>query len=249
MSANRDFRTHRIVDEFLAETSLPVSGEHACNYRPGQMACNEFFAASELPPAMYEAFIDRGFRRSGTCIYRPVCSDCNACRSLRVNVTEFQPSKSMRRINRRNDDVTMTHGPPTPTDQKYDLFRKYLDTQHDGTMSDSWETYEDFLYTSCVPTVEFEYRIGRRLIGVSIADKCTGGISSVYMFFDPAERRRGLGTFSILREIEFCRQRDLPWYYLGYHVADCGKMAYKARFKPHDLLDDGHRWVRCQTAK
>ena len=45
------------------------------------------------------------------------------------------------------------------------------------------------------------------------------------------------GTYSILREIQYCKDNGLPFYYLGYYIADCEKMSYKGKFVPHELRD------------
>jgi arginyl-tRNA--protein-N-Asp/Glu arginylyltransferase len=64
------------------------------------------------------------------------------------------------------------------------------------------------------------------------------GLSSVYTFYDP-DLPGSLGTYSILWQIEQCRVLDLPWLYLGYWIEASRKMAYKASFKPAELLIDG----------
>jgi arginine-tRNA-protein transferase len=63
------------------------------------------------------------------------------------------------------------------------------------------------------------------------------------MYFDPGFSDRSLGTFSVLWEVEFCRSEGLPYYYLGYYVAGSGKMAYKSRFRPNEILVGDDRWV------
>ena len=86
------------------------------------------------------------------------------------------------------------------------------------------------------------YRVAGRLVGVGVLDLCPGAASSVYFYFDPAESRRSLGVFSALCEIEECRRRGLEHWYIGFHVAGCGKMEYKARFRPHELLGPDGIW-------
>lgn len=233
------------IDRFLAEYPLPVGAPHACPYLADRVARHEGFQIEDLSGVSYRALLDRGFRRSGYLIYRPACVSCRACRQLRVLVDEFALSKSQRRAQRRNADVRVTLTTnPEPSDEKWRIFEAYLNHQHDGRMISNYEQFVDFLYTSPVSVIEFVYRAARRIIGVGIADHCEDGLSSVYMFFDPAECRRSLGTFSVIREIEYCRENGIPYYYLGYYVADAKTMAYKGRFRPHEILDDTRAWQR-----
>jgi arginine-tRNA-protein transferase len=61
----------------------------------------------------------------------------------------------------------------------------------------------------------------------------------VYSLFDPDLDRRSLGTWAILWLIERARAMDLPNVYLGYWVPQSPKMAYKARFRPAEILAGG----------
>ncbi|UCE61221.1 MAG: arginyltransferase [Phycisphaerales bacterium] len=220
-----------------------VTPETPCPYLPGRQSRSEVYSAEQLDGELYECLLALGFRRSGSLIYRPRCRRCRECRQLRIMVDEFSPSRGMRRVHRLNVDVNVAMSKPTPTDEKFAVFKDYLDAQHDDTMSRSYDAFHDFLYDSPLETWEFEYRLGKRLIGVSIADQCSNGLSSVYMYFDPAFGSRSLGTLSVLHETEYCRTRGLSYYYLGFYVAGSRTMAYKARFKPNQVLVGNDRWV------
>lgn len=214
-----------------------------CPYLPGRYSRTEAYRVEELDPFLYERLLGCGFRRSGRIVYRPRCEDCRECRQLRVPVAGFSPSRSQRRVLRANADVSVRVQSPRATDEKYILFRAYLDRRHDEAMERSVEAFQDFLYDSPTATLEFEYRIGTRLVGVSIADRCFDGLSSVYMYYDPEMARRSPGTFSVLHEIQFTRSAGMSYYYLGYYVAGCSSMAYKARFRPCHILVENNRWL------
>ncbi|MBI4579408.1 MAG: arginyltransferase, partial [Planctomycetes bacterium] len=90
--------------------------------------------------------------------------------------------------------------------------------------------------------LEVVYRRGGRLVGVGILDFDGEAASTVYCYFDPDDRG-SLGTFNILWTIDYCRRLDVPWVYLGYHIADCPKMNYKTQFRPNEVLTPDARWV------
>ncbi|MFQ5496096.1 MAG: arginyltransferase [Phycisphaerae bacterium] len=217
--------------------------ESPCPYLPGRYARSEAYYVEQLEGARYEALLARGFRRSGCVVYRPRCRGCQECRAVRIPVADFSPSRSCRRVWRRNTDLRVTVGDPRPSREKFELFSRYLDHQHDQTMSRDREAFEEFLYDSPMAGREFSYFLGDRLIGVGIADIWSTGVSSVYMYFDPAFARRSPGTYSVLWEIEYCRRRGIQHYYLGFFVAGSPKMAYKSRFRPHEVLVGDDRWL------
>jgi arginine-tRNA-protein transferase len=67
-------------------------------------------------------------------------------------------------------------------------------------------------------------------------------LSAIYFFYDPDERHRSLGTFNVLNIIESAKQRGIPHVYLGYYVAGCGSMEYKATFRPNQVLGADSEW-------
>jgi len=243
MEADRLSHALDMVDLFLDEEKLPVSPDHPCPYLPGMTTRVEGFFVDRMDPEIHDALMDRGFRRAGKLIYRPVCPDCRACRELRVPVARFRPSRSQHRVWRRNADLRVTVKPPHLTERRWRLYRDYLDFQHDQTMSRDRQDMAQFLYESPVDTIEFCYYLGRQLVGVSVADRSRCTLNSVYMYFDPQHHRRSLGTYSALWEIDYCRRAGMAYYYLGFCVAGCRKMAYKSRFEPCQMLDATHTWV------
>ncbi len=220
-----------------------VTPDSPCPYLPEKMARNEAYWADTLDSDQYERLMSKGFRRSGQVVYRPRCHACQACRQLRVCVKDFVKTSSMKRVWQRNRDVSMEACQPELTTEKFAMFCRYLDHQHDGTMNRDLHTCREFLYNSPTSTLEMSYRLGQRLIGVSIADVVPGGLSSVYMYFEPEFAARSLGTLSILREIDHCMLHELPYYYLGFFVAGAKTMAYKSRFRPNEILVAEDCWV------
>lgn len=216
---------------------------HPCPYLPGREATEQLFRALEFPAELYHDFMDHEFRRSGLIIYRPTCSACRECRPLRIPVGAFGPNKAQRRILKKNRDLEVFVNLPTFSRDKYRLYREYLSFKHDSTSCDSPSALKGFLYMSPVKTLEFEYRLGGRLVAVGIADVCSRSLSSVYAFYAPDMASRSLGTFSALQEISFCRDHGIPYYYLGFTVRDCPSMNYKSNFQPHEILDCSLQWV------
>jgi arginyl-tRNA--protein-N-Asp/Glu arginylyltransferase len=226
---------------------LPValweSGDHPCVYLPGRSARMRAILADEVPSEIYHQFMDANFRRSGKLIYQPSCASCRECKSLRVPVANFSPNKSQRRCWKRNQDLNVqVHSQSEASDEKFELYSRYQRDWH-GKEGGTVNEFAEFLYASPVDTIEFEYRDPQnRLLGVGICDVCSMSLSSVYYFFDPRESSRSLGTFGAMQEIEYARQRAIPYYYLGYWIGACAAMNYKASFRPHEVLMTDGKW-------
>lgn len=231
------------VDALLAEQLLPIAPTTRCPYLPGRDATHECFIADAVDPEIYHELMDRGFRRSGRIFYRDRCDGCRECRPIRVPAATFLPSRSQRRVWRRNGDVRVSVGRPTCTLAKWSLFCAYLEHQHDGRMINEFEDFRAFLYDSAVDTVEFCYFIGDALAAVSIADRCARSLSSVYVYFDPAQARRSLGVFSALWELEYCRRQRISHYYLGLSVREAPTMRYKDQYRPCEIMTADGVWA------
>lgn len=223
----------------------PRSEPYPCPYLPGRMARQRGFRVPGMPGPLYHELMDRGFRRSGDVFYAMACDGCRLCVPIRVPVATFAPSKSQRRALRRNEDVTVQTGTPVFTPAKFALYRRYLQVQHgrtdEGGSGESEAEFAASMYGAVVDSVEVTYTLGDRLLAVSLLDVCPDSVSAVYHFYDPDERDRSLGVFSVLMEIEFARQLGVPHYYLGYWIEGAKTMHYKANYRPHELLRAG-RW-------
>jgi leucyl-tRNA---protein transferase len=199
-----------------------------------------------------------GFRRSQSIAYRPACEGCRSCVSVRVVVAEFEPTRSMRRIEKRNADLVGDMKIAVPTSEQYSVFRAYLDSRHrDGGMADMTVLdYAMMVEDSHIETRVVEYRRreadaavpGSRagdLIAVALTDVLADGLSMVYSFFEPDEAPRSLGTLMVLDHVARARSMGLAYVYLGYWVRGSRKMDYKSRFLPQErLTPDG--WARVE---
>ncbi|RMG29675.1 MAG: arginyltransferase [Gammaproteobacteria bacterium] len=207
----------------------------ACSYLPGREATSEWVDPGILHKALYDRLIEFGFRRSGEYVYRPACLGCHACIPVRIPVARFRPRRRDRRCLRRNADLVSRLMPPAFTDEYFALYTRYLAARHPGGGMDDPdpEDFLQFLDSSWAETrfLEIRDREGK-LEAVAVTDVLDVGLSAVYTFFDPDESARGLGNFAILEQIRIAREQGREWLYLGYWIADCPKMAYKARFLP-----------------
>ena len=229
--------------EWLDQQELTRTPLYDCPYLPNRQALQYGFASANLDAEIYQALMDRGFRRSGTIFYGMDCPSCTACVPLRVPVTSFRPSKSQRRTLRKNPDVRVKFTEPQFRDESHALYQRYLRHQHPNTPQDeSRESLEEILYGRAVDGIEARYFLGEELVGVSLLDIGSQSLSAVYHFFEPRARNRRIGVLSVLMEIEHARMLSIPYYYLGYWVKDAVTMDYKANYGPNEVLVSGS-WV------
>ena len=196
--------------------------------------------------ALHERLSRAGFRRSHNIAYAPVCPGCQACVPIRVVSEDFTPDRTQRRILRANADLIISEMPARATAEQFTLFQRYQKNRHaDGDMAAmGYYDYRAMIEDTPISTGVLEFRDAQdRLLGACLTDWLADGLSAVYSFFDTDEDKRSLGTFAVLWLIGRARSLGLPYVYLGYWVPESRKMAYKARFRPSEILISG-AWHR-----
>jgi arginine-tRNA-protein transferase len=211
-----------------------------CPYLPGRVERKVFARlAGNLAQPLSEALTHSGFRRSQSIAYRPACEGCNACVSVRVVADAFVPGRNLKRILKRNADLTRKEVAAEATREQFALLRTYLDSRHPGGgMSDmGLFDYVAMVEETPVETHIVEYRdADGALMAAALTDHLRDGLSMVYSFFHPGEDTRSLGTFMILDHVRRAKELGLPYVYLGYWVQGSDKMDYKIRFSPLEAL-------------
>lgn len=239
----------RIVEEQPPEL-IVYDREQPCPYLPNRVSRLPLRLPSR--PLSREELADRlerGDRRQGYVLYRPTCPKCRACEPIRLPVLDYELTNAQRRILKRGDQrLTVRLGPAVVDRRRVEIYNthKLLRGLQDGQPPIDEDGYRDFLVASCCDTFELAYYQNERLIGVAICDRAADSISAVYCCYDPAYQRYSIGTYSILKQLELCREWGLSYLYLGLYIADCETMTYKARFLPHERRLRGH-WVRFEV--
>ncbi len=231
------YKSPRRPQFFYTTAPLP------CPYVAGR---TERKVVTEITGPDSEAVHDRlsraGFRRSHNIAYAPVCPSCQSCVPIRIPVATFRPDRTLRKIARANAGLDGFEVAPRATAEQFQLFQRYQHLRHgEGDMATmSFYDYRAMVEDTPITTFIAEFRDDdERLIGACLADKLGDGLSAVYSFFAPGLDKRSLGTYTILWLIERTRALGLPYVYLGYWVPESRKMAYKARFRPAEILMGG----------
>lgn len=233
-------------DQFPLKTDFHVEDfELECPYLPDRQATFRYWLPGR--PVSLQESADRmaaGQRRHGQLLYSTACQNCQRCISLRVPIETFQFSKSQKRIwNRGNRKFRRTVGPPSIDGQriallnKHHLWRGWLETGELSAIE-----YRNSFLTETLNCIEVCYYESERLVGVAICDVGNDSLSAVYTFYDPDFQKDSLGTFSILNQIDLCKERSYRYLYLGFYVAECPSLSYKDKFRPNQILKDG-KWL------
>lgn len=235
-----------------ANLNLYITAVHPCPYLPEREAVNLLVdPCFSMTTKLYARLLDSGFRRSGTDVYRPHCKTCTSCVSTRIPVEHFKPNRSQQRTKQRNRDLQVHINRGEGFKPEYgELYRQYINQRHKGggMETDSMETFAGFLLSRWSATLLVEFRDGDDLLAVATVDETPNGLSSVYTFFAPEiGEKRGLGTYAVLWQIDYARERGLPYVYPGYWIAESPKMNYKTRFQPIEGLRNGV-WERLEAA-
>ena len=245
----------------LHKLQFYVTTPYACGYLPKKLAQSLIATPHHLvDTTVYSGLIQQGFRRSGKFAYRPHCENCNACVPVRVVLQDFKPNRSQKRAYKQHMGLTARVMPLSYLDSHFALYTAYQAARHPddnlkkqaeahrtAQIQNEADEYRHFLCQSNVESLMVEFCDANNQVKiVSVIDVVNDGVSAVYTFYDTTfkagETKASFGTYSIMWLIEWTKMLGLPYFYLGYWIADSQKMAYKQAFKPQEKLIDGE-WI------
>lgn len=215
-----------------------------CDYLAGRM-----WQLNAITHPSVDRLMLLGGQRFGYAYCVPGCPRCRACVPARIKVEEFSFTRSQRRTLRHNRDLEISVEPVAYSPEKYELLTTFVrakfakSTDHLRSEADRVSYYLSFHLHHPAHTREIQYRLGGRLLGVSIVDFGQRGLYSHYFFYDLSEIKRRLGIYSFLKEIDWCRQLGMAHLYIGFLNEKTAALSYKAQFAQLEVLRPCHGWV------
>jgi len=206
----------------------------------------------QVPPEQMDELWANGWRRFGTCFYRYSSTfrgDAEVeVQPLRLLIEKFCPSKSQRRVLRRNSDLTFKVGPTCIDDTRRQLFEA-----HKQRFRENRPPSLDY-YLGPQPAigpcenVELALYEGTKLVAASYLDIGQTAASGVYAMFDLDQSRRSLGIYLMLLAIDYARKRGCRYYYPGYAFHSPSHYDYKKRLNATEWFDWKENWLPLDRA-
>jgi arginine-tRNA-protein transferase len=163
--------------------------------------------------------------------------------SLRIVAERFAATASQRKAERAcSGRLRRVVGVPRVDEARLALYAKWHASRE---VARGWEpnpqTAEryalEFAFPHpCAREAAFYDDAAGRLVAVGLFDETPRALSAVFFFYDPDYARMSLGTANVVSLARDARQRGKRHVYLGYRVSGCASLAYKSRFRPHELL-------------
>lgn len=207
---------------------------------------NQYFIREEVPPEIMDRLWASGWRHFGSFFFRYSLAIHGGrprmVIPLRVDLSRFSPSRSQKRILRRNSDLRVEVAETVIDDRIEGMFERHKQ-RFEENIPDS---IHDFLSAepARVPCLNRTIAVydGERLVAASFLDIGCDSTSAVYAVFEPSESRRSLGIFTILRAIRHSREIGCSYYYPGYAYTGSSVYDYKKGIGALERYDWNGGW-------
>lgn len=207
---------------------------------------NQAFEADKVTPAQLDTLLANGWRHFGTYFFRynlgMVGDDVRLVTPLRIRLADFSFSKSQRRILRDNADLTIKIESLEVDEEAEDLFHRHKVRFENHKPLSIYEFLSGDAEASPCETKQIRVFDKDRLVAISYFDIGERACSGVYAIFEPSVSKRGLGIFTMLKEIDYSIENGKEFYYQGYAYEGESFYDYKKRFGGSETFDWKHSW-------
>jgi arginine-tRNA-protein transferase len=203
---------------------------------------DDAFLCETVPTEVMDALWSGGWRHFGKLFFRYARQETEDGRTqtitpLRIRLEKWQPTKSQRRVLRRNTDLRWEMRTVILDDELRALFESHKARFRENIP----EKLENFLGEApeCGPCDCRMLRVfeGEKLLAASFLDVGQKAVSSVYAVFELEAARRSLGTFTMLLELQFACDSGFEFLYPGYATQEPSAYDYKKQFTGVEWLD------------
>ena len=202
---------------------------------------NQEFVASEVSGAELDALLAESWRHFGERFFRYNLGiyrdEVRLVVPLRIRLADFLFSKSQRRNIRRNEDLNTVIRPALVTAEVEELFHRHKARFDHGIPDSIFEFVSREPSTIPCEGKQVAVYDGDKLVAASYFDVGETSVSSIYGIFDPDYSARGLGIFTMLKEIEHSIESGKTFYYHGYSYSGESFYDYKKRFSGLERYD------------
>lgn len=220
-----------------------------CPYLPNLQSQNLYFLAKSVDNEEFDQLMEQGWRRFAYYYFKPQCPSCNSCTPIRIPSHDFVRSKSQKRLWKKNKEVTVTFEPKRYRPEIFDIYNNH-NQRFENNTSESEQDFINTHYQDTCESLQSEFYIDGILVAVGFLDIGVNSLSSSYFIYLTEYEHYSLGNFGVLAELEFCKQQEIPYYYLGYHVKDNQSMAYKSKFYPQQKYNwSTQTWQHFEKSK
>lgn len=205
-------------------------------------ALDDSFICDSVPAEFMDRLWEAGWRHFGRYFFRyssqpDLAGGTQTITPLRIDLASCTFTKSQRRVLRKNADLRHDIVPAFLDDDIRSLFHRHKE-RFTSNVPDALENFlgpePDKGPCECRMLRVFA---GERLVAASFLDLGQRAASSVYGIFEPEFARRSLGIFTLLLEIQHCRDSGLRWLYPGYATAESSAYDYKKQFCGTEYLN------------
>jgi len=213
-----------------------------CPYLENQMMRFEFMYILKISGSYFNELLENGWRRFGYFFFRPCCPKCSKCLPIRVKVDLFKPLKSLKRIINKNINIDVFFENILFKNEYFDIYKEHSKERF-GQESDINDFRSSF-FPDVVKSFHSNFYYNNKLIASGFLDISNHAASSVYFYYKTEFDYLSLGTYSVMKEIQFAKENGLNYYYIGYYIKENKHMSYKNRFKPYQLFDwSNKKWI------